>query len=264
MSRMLPLVTAIVCLTGTAIAQEEAAVPGISTSGTAVVTVAPDSVRLVFRLSVEAATHEQAKEKLPEADQSFRQALEGLGIEGLQVESGPFEVKAYTRHGGSSYGRGGGFGVVIGGRGAGDKPQAGEDEPESHYASRQVAVSVSAVGDANLLADYADRIQQALAQDELRRLQEVRFFASPEVQAEAEREALQSATKNAVANAQAIAAAAGVTIQEYLQISGTPVSYYPDRGMPASAATAGWPYSATERFKGTLVIHCTVNLTALF
>ena len=142
MSRMLPLVTAIVCLTGTAIAQEEAAVPGISTSGTAVVTVAPDSVRLVFRLSVEAATHEQAKEKLPEADQSFRQALEGLGIEGLQVESGPFEVKAYTRQGGSSYGRGGGFGGVIRGGGAGGNPQAGEDEPESHYASRQVAVSL--------------------------------------------------------------------------------------------------------------------------
>lgn len=264
MRRMLALVTVLVSLAGVAIAEEEAAGPGISTSGTAVVTVAPDSVRLVFQLVVEAASHEQAKEKLAEADNGFREALEGLGIEGLQVESGLFEVRARTRHGRSGYGGGRGYGGPFREEGAEGNPQAAEDQAEAHWASRQLAVSLSGVGDVSLLADHADRIEQTPLQDAIARLEEILFFASPEVLAEAEGEALQSATKNAIANAQAIATAAGVTIQQYLQISGKPVSYCPDRDIPAGLATAGWPHSSAEQFKGTHVVRCTVSLTALF
>ncbi len=263
MRRMLALVTVLVCLAGVAIAEEEAAGPGISTSGTAVVTVAPDSVRLVLQLVVEAASHEQAKEKLAEADKGLRETLEGLDIEGLQIESGLFEVGIRMRHGRSGYGTGA-FGARVGGGAAGGNPEPQEDEPEVHYGWRQVAVSVGGVGDVSLLADHADRIQQTLLQDAIARLEEILFFASPEVLAEAEREALQSAAKNAIANAQAIATAAGVTIQQYLQISGKPVSYCPDRGIPAGLATAGWPHSGAERFKGTHVVRCTVSLMALF
>ena len=178
MRRMLALVTVLVCLAGVAIAEEEAAGPGISTSGTAVVTVAPDSVRLVLQLVVEAASHEQAKEKLAEADKGLRETLEGLDIEGLQIESGLFEVGIRMRHGRSGYGTGA-FGARVGGGAAGGNPEPQEDEPEVHYGWRQVAVSVGGVGDVSLLADHADRIQQTLLQDAIARLEEILFFASP-------------------------------------------------------------------------------------
>jgi len=245
---------------GFAASQEQPPAPRISTSGTSLVTVAPDSVRLVFELGGQGDTQQQASQALADKEAALRQALAGLAIERLRVESRPAEViKAPT--GGQGGGGFGGYGGTYGGGGYGGRlePRPGEAKP--YWAWQTVVATLTGVSGQEL-AGYADRIRQAAPDDDTNRLDEMTFFVSSPVREDAERKALQQAVKSAVANAQAIADAAGVTIRGYQEISGTPTAYYYGEGSAGGAAGPAWMREVDPSAKGTLVVMCTVTLTA--
>ena len=208
----------------------------VRTSGSATVTVKPDSARLFFAVTSIASSIKAARADNANKVKSVRAALAALQIPDLKTKSSDVTVEMLT------------------------------SEPEGRSLPRTTGYRVMhrftvllTDTDQDRLSAQAGRVLDLALETGVTNLSQVAFFKKDTE--DARRSALKEAVGNAIENARAMAAGAGASITETIQIEGTPSYggeqqvYLNNRAMDDTAGAL---------VAGDLQITCQVSVTAAY
>jgi len=215
----------------------------LTTAGTGVVRIKPDSARVFLRVDSQAPTIQSARGQNNKDVKTVIDALKALKIPNLKMKSDNITVsQVFERQ---------------------TSPLTDRLPKILGYTVSYHFTALVENDEPAKLNEYAGQVLDTALANGANNLQQVLIFRKD--QTAARRQALTRAVEDALANARALAAGANKTIQDTTVISGEPQYYFPSGNIRLQNSIQMAPDGdATTVMAGELEITCRVNLTCRY